>query len=64
MRRHPYANATPDESAALLTSAMVLALFGVLAAIEATGWAVTSFLFIVAVVACVGGLVLRHAKKN
>ena len=64
MRRAPYANATPNESAALLTSAMVLALFGVLAAIEATGWIVTSILFIVAVVACVGGLVLRHAKKN
>ena len=46
MRRHPNANATPDESAALLTSAMVLALFGILAAIEATGWVMTSTLFI------------------
>jgi hypothetical protein len=43
---------------------MVLALFGILAAIEATGWVITSTLFIAAAVACVGGLVLRHAKKN
>jgi len=64
MKRHRNANATPDESAAMLTSAMVLALFGILAAIEATGWVITSTLFIAAAVACVGGLVLRHAKKN
>ena len=64
MRRPPYANATPDESTALFTSAMVLALFGVLAVIEATGWVVTSTLFTAAAVACVGGLVLRHAKKD
>jgi hypothetical protein len=64
MTRHPYVNTRPDESTALLTCAMVLALFGVLAVIEATGWVVTSTLFIVAVVACVGGLVLRHAKKD
>ena len=64
MRRHPYANGPPDESAALLTSALVLALFGVLSVIEATGWVMTSTLFILAAVACVGGLVLRHAKKN
>ena len=64
MRGHPYANAPPEESAALLTSALVLALFGVLAAIETTGWVRTSTLFILAAVACVAGLVLRHAKKN
>ena len=63
MRRHPYANAPPEESAALLTSALVLALFGVLSAIE-HGWVMTSTLFILAAVAGVGGLVLRHAKKN
>ena len=33
MRRHPYAKATPDESTALFTTVMVLALFGVLAVI-------------------------------
>jgi len=64
MKSHPYANNTPDEPAALLTSALVLALFGVLSAIEATGWVMTSTLFILAAAACVGGLVLRHAKKN
>ena len=64
VRRHPYANAPPEESAALLTSALVLALFGVLAAIETTGWVRTSTLFILAAVAGVGGLVLRQAKKN
>ena len=64
MRRPPYANATPDESAALFTSAMVLALFGVLAVIEAPGWVMTSTLFITAAVACVGGLVLRHSQEG
>ena len=64
MRRHPYANAPPDESAALLTSALVLALFGVLSVIEPTGWVMTSTLFILAAVAGVGGLVLRRAKKS
>ena len=64
MGRHPFANAPPDESAALLTSALVLAMFGVLSAIESTGWVMTSTLFILAAVACVSGLVLRHAKKN
>ena len=64
MKSHPYANNTPDEPAALLTSALVLALFGVLSAIEATGWIMTSTLFILATAACIGGLVLRHAKKN
>ena len=59
MRRHRYASNTPDESAALLTSALVLALFGVLSAIEATGWIMTSTLFILAAAACVSGLVLR-----
>jgi len=42
---------------------LVLALFGVLSAIEATGWIMTSTLFILAAAACVGGLVLRHAEK-
>ena len=64
MRSHPYASNTPDESAALLTSALVLGLFGVLSAIETTGWVMTSTLFILAGAACVGGLVLRHTKKN
>ena len=64
MKSHPYANNTPDEPAALLTSALVLGLFGVLSAIETTGWVMTSTLFILAAVAGVGGLVLRQAKKN
>ena len=64
MRSHPYASNTPDESAALLTRALVLGLFGVLSAIETTGWVMTSTLFILACAACVGGLVLRHTKKN
>jgi len=37
MRRRPYANAAPDESTSLLIAALVLTLFGVLSAIEATG---------------------------
>ena len=64
MRRRPYAVTEPDESAALLTTALVLALFGVLAVIEAIGWITTSALFTFAVVACIGGLVLRYAKRN
>jgi hypothetical protein len=64
MRRHAYPNAPPDESAALLTTALVLTLFGILAGIEAIGWVTTSVLFIFAAVACIGGLVLRYAKKN
>ena len=51
MKSHPYANNTPDEPAALLTSALVLALFGVLSAIGATGWIMTSTLFILAAAA-------------
>ena len=64
MRRRPYANAAPDESTSLLIAALVLTLFGVLSAIEATGWIMTSTLFILAAVAGVAGLVLRYGKKN
>lgn len=63
MKSHPYANNTPDEPAALLTSALVLALFGVLSAIEATGWIMTSTLFILATAAGIGGLVVRYARR-
>ena len=64
MRRRPYLDAEPDESAALLTTALVLALFGVLAIIEAIGWVTTSALFTFAAVACIGGLVLRNTTRN
>lgn len=64
MRRRPLANAEPDESAALLTAALVLTLFGVLTGIEATGWVLTSTLFTLATVAAVGGLAHRYAWKK
>ena len=64
MRNRLSANAAPDEPAALLTTALVLALFGVLSAIEATGWIMTLTLFIAAAAAGVSGLVLRYAKKH
>jgi len=64
MHRRPHANAKSEESAALLTAAMVLTLYGVLTEIEATGWVQTSTLFILAVVAAVGGLILRYTRKN
>ena len=64
MRRHPYASNTPDESAALLTTALVLALFGVLSGVEAKSWVMTSTLFVLAAVAAGGGLIHRYAKKN
>lgn len=64
MRRRLYANAALNESASQLTAALVLALFGVLSAIETPGWVITSTLFILAAAAAVGGLTLRYAKKN
>jgi len=64
MRRRPLANAESEESVPLLTAALVLILFGVLTAIDPTGWVQTSTLFILALVAAVGGLVLRYAKRN
>ena len=63
MRRRPLAK-PEDESVALLTAVLVLTLFGVLTVIEASGWVQTSTLFILAVVAAVGGLVIRYAKRN
>lgn len=57
-------NAEPDESASLLTAALVLTLFGVLSSIEAIGWVVTSALFILAAVAGTRGLILRYTKKG
>ena len=64
MHRRPHANTQSDESAALLTAALVLTLFGVLTVIGATGWVQTSTLFILAVVAAVGGLVIRYTKRE
>ena len=51
-------------SPSLLVAALVLTLFGFLSVIEATGWIMTSTLFILAVVAGVGGLVVRYTRKN
>lgn len=65
MRRRPYVvNDAADESASVLTTALVLAMFGVLSGIEARSWIMTSTLFILAAVAGVAGLVLRYGKKN
>jgi hypothetical protein len=64
VRNHLPATAASDESAAQFTAALVLALFGVLAGIEAAGWIMTSTLFILAAVAGGAGLVHRYAKKN
>ena len=64
LRRSLNTDAEPDESASLLTTALVLALFGVLSAIETKGWVITSTLFALAAAAGVRGLVVRYAKKN
>jgi hypothetical protein len=64
MRRHPYPTAPADESAALLTAALVLTLFGGLSVIEATGWVIASALFILAAIFGIGALIRRYAKRN
>lgn len=61
MRRHVKTIAAPNGSDTAFTLALVLGLFGVLAGIGSTGWAATSTLLILAVVAGIGGLVIRHA---
>jgi len=64
MRRHVKTVAAPNESDTALTLALVLGLFGVLAAIGSTGWAATSTLFILAAVAGIGGLVIGNGTGN
>ena len=61
MRRHVRTIAAPEGSDTAFTLALVLGLFGVLAGIGSTGWAATSTLLILAAVAGIGGLVIRHA---
>ncbi len=61
MRRHVKTIAAPNGSDTAFTLAVVLGLFGVLAGIASTGWAATSTLLILAVVAGIGGLVIRNA---
>ena len=62
MKRNLKTIAAPNGSDTAITLALVLGLFGVLAAIGSTGWATTSTLFILAAIAGVGGLVIRHAN--
>ena len=64
MRRHVKTIAAPNESDTALTLALVLGLFGVLAAIGSTGWAATSTLFILAAGAGISGLVARNASPS
>ena len=64
MRRNVKTIAATDGSDTAINLALVLGLFGVLAGIGSTGWAVTSTLFILAAVAGVGGLVIRYAKGD
>ncbi len=61
MRRNVKPVAAPEGSDTAFTLALVLGLFGVLAGIGSTGWAATSTLLILAAVAGIGGLVIRHA---
>ena len=53
-----------NESATLLTAALVLSLFGFLSVIESTGWVTTLTLFILAAVACIGGFVIHYTNRN
>ncbi len=53
-----------DESAAVLTAALVIALFGTLAVIETGNGAVTWILLVLASAAAVGGLLRRYADKK
>ena len=64
MRRNVKTIAAPNESDTAITLALVLGLFGVLAAIGSTGWAATSTLFILAAVAGISGLVIRNATGD
>ena len=64
MRRHVETIAAPEGSDTAFTLALVLGLFGVLAGIGSTGWAATSTLLILAAVAGIGGLVIRHATGD
>jgi hypothetical protein len=63
MRRNVKTIAAPNESDTAITLAIVLGLFGVLAAIGSTGWAATSTLFILAAVAGITGLVTRTTSE-
>lgn len=56
--------AEPDDSASLLTAALVLTLFGVLSYLEAIGWVVTSALFVLAAGAGIRSWVVRHSRKG
>jgi len=64
LKRNVKTTAAPNESDTAITLALVLGLFGILAAIGSTGWAATSTLFILAAVAGISGLVIRSAKGD
>ncbi len=64
MRRNEKTIASPDISDTTINLALVLGLFGVLAGIGSSDWAVTSTLFILAAVAGVGGLVIRYTNRD
>ena len=64
LKRNVTPTAEPNESDTAFTLALVLGLFGVLAAIGSTGWAATSTLFILAALAGIGGLVFRNATDH
>jgi len=64
MRRNVKTMTAPDGSDTAFTLALVLGLFGVLAGIGSTGWAAALTMFILAAIAGIGGLVIRHVTGH
>jgi hypothetical protein len=56
MRRNQKTIAAPDRSDSAITLALVLGLFGILAAVGSNCWAAATTLFILAAVSGIGGL--------